>query len=108
MMVFFVESDIPEPPSLLLASLRPGVGVETETDVELLTEPSVAVTITTVVDVIGSAVVVAEVDSPLDVVSEGGVVVVVSPAEVDGAGASSLDGVVVGEGAFSDVVGTES
>lgn len=91
-----------------MASLRPGVGVETETDVELLTEPSVAVTTTTVVDVIGSAVVVAEVDSPPDVVSEGGgVVAAESPEVVDGAGVSSED-VVVGEGAFSDVAGAES
>lgn len=101
-MVRFVEGDIPELPLLLLDSLRPGVGVETETDVELLTDPSVAVTTMTVVEVVGLAVVVAELESPPDVVSEDAVVAAVPPAVVDGAGVSSVD-VVVGAGAFSDV-----
>lgn len=93
---------MPELPLLLLASLRPGVGVETETDVELLTEPSVAVTTMTVVEVVGLAVVVAELDSPPDVVSEVAVVAAEPPAAVEGAGVSSVD-VEVGVAAFSVV-----
>lgn len=101
-MVFLVWVDMPELLLLpLLASFRPGVGVETETDVELLTDPSVAVTTMTVVDVVGLGVVVAELDSAPDVVSEEEVVVAVLSAEVEEAGA--LPVVVVGVAAFSVV-----
>lgn len=103
MIVFLVCVDMPELLPPLLASLRPGVGVETETDVELLTDPSVAVTTMTVVEVVGLAVVVAELDFASEVVSEEDVVAAVPPAEVDGAVVSSVD-VVVGVAALSDVV----
>lgn len=93
---------MPELLLLLSDSLRPAVGVVTETDVELLTDPSVAVTTTTEVEVTGSAVVVAELDRP-DVVSEVAVVAALPPAEVEGAGVSSVD-VEVGAAALSDVV----
>lgn len=57
MIVFLVADDIPELPLLLLDWDKLAVGVVTETEVELLTEPSEAVTTTTVVDVLGDAVV---------------------------------------------------
>lgn len=93
---------MPELPLLLLDPFRPAVGVETETAVELLTEPSVAVTTMIEVEVTGSAVVVAELEPPPDVVSEEPVVAALPPAVVEAAGVSSVD-VVVGAGAFSVV-----
>lgn len=92
MIVFRVWVDMPEllpllPPLLLD---RVGVGVVTATDVELLTDPSVAVTMMTVVEVtgVGVAVVVA-LESAADVV----------PAE-SVADAAVSDAVDVGGGPF--------
>lgn len=75
--------DIPELWLLLLLPLldRAAVGVVTERDVLLLTDPSVAVTIMTVVKVLGVGVAVV---AAADVAPEEGVgdVVASAPAEV--------------------------
>lgn len=73
------------------------MGVVTEREVELLTEPSDAVTTTTVVEVEGVALVVAEVlDVVAAVVSEGSVALVAPADVVVGVGVeSALVGLVV-------------
>lgn len=61
MMVFLVAVDMPELLPLLLPwLLRLAVGVDTVSEVELLTEPSDWVTTTTVVEVVGVGVAVVE------------------------------------------------
>lgn len=61
MIVLRVWVVMPElPPLLLLALDRLAVGVDTESDVELLSDPSEAVTMTTVVAVVGVALSVVE------------------------------------------------
>lgn len=67
MIVFLVCVDIPLPLLLEPDWDKLAVGVVTEREVELLTEPSEAVTTTTVVDVEGVAL--AEVDEVSDVVA---------------------------------------
>lgn len=90
MIVFRVCLDMPEllPLLPLLLLDRVGVGVVTARDVELLTDPSVAVTMMTVVEVtgVGVAVVVA-LESGADVVpaEEAAVDTAVSDADVEGA-----------------------
>lgn len=77
MMVLRVSVDMPElPPSLLLPLDKLADGVETEREVELLSDPSEAVTTMTVVAVVGVALlVVDEAVSPEEVVSESASVV---------------------------------
>lgn len=84
---------MPELPLPLLALDRLAVGVVTETDVELLTDPSVAVTTMIFVDVLGVGVAVVELDFESDVVSaEEAVVEVAASDEVEeGVGSLFLD-----------------
>lgn len=94
MIVLRVWVDMPEPPPLLLPALdRVAVGVETEVEVELLSEPSEAVTTMTVVEVMGVALSVVETELSEVVVGEPADVVV---ASVVGGGASFEVEVVVG------------
>lgn len=104
MMVLRVSVDMPELPPLLLLPLdKLAVGVETEVEVELLTDPSEAVTTMTVVEVVGVALsVVEEAVSPEEVVWDSGGVEVVSPGARVVWGASLVD--EVGCGAASEVV----
>ena len=69
MMVTLVWWDMPELLLPLLEFDRLAVGVVTDTEVELLTDPSVAVTTMTVVDVVGVGVAVVLLESDVDVVS---------------------------------------
>lgn len=86
--VFRVLADIPELPLPLLSDWdRAAVGVVTDVEVELVTEPSEAVTTTMAVEVTGSALVVEEVSDDA----------VLEPDSVDDAPAEEL----VGDGAFS-------
>lgn len=94
MMVLRVVVDMPELP-LLLACERPAVGVVTDTEVELLTEPSDAVTTTTAVEVTGVADVVVDDWSEAVVVLE----LLVEVGDVVIAPASVLLVVVVAAGA---------
>lgn len=87
---------------LLPALDRVAVGVETEVEVELLSDPSEAVTTTTVVDVVGVALSVVEEADLSEVVWAGADVEVDSPVAVV-VGEASFE-VEVGEGAASDIV----
>lgn len=103
MMVFLVWVDMPELLLPLLPSDRLAVGVDTVSEVELLTEPSDWVTMTTVVEVVGVGVAVVE-DSVevMDDVWESSVAVADDVVEL-GVAAGSLVLVGVGVAAASGV-----
>lgn len=104
MMVLRVVVDMPELPLPLPAWVRPAVGVVTDREVELLTEPSEAVTTTTAVEVTGVGVAVVDVSEADVVWDESEDVDEASADELVADGRSELVVVEAGTGAALVVV----